>query len=104
MTSEKYQRYKQIAFEKINPIIECSRCGCDSLTCLEVNHQNGNGIADRKIYGNGYNFFLSIINGQRDTNDLEILCRPCNAIDHLERKVGHILPMRVIWKKRGLTS
>jgi hypothetical protein len=34
---------------------------------------------------------------ERDTADLELLCRPCNAIHYLESKYGP-LPLRVVWE------
>jgi hypothetical protein len=34
--------------------------------------------------------------GKRTTEDLELLCRPCNALHWLEMKYGP-LPMRVVW-------
>lgn len=85
---------------KISSELKCKRCGCDEIRCLEVNHKNGGGSIEVKRLKSTGRFHHDILKGKRHTKDLEILCRPCNAIDHLERKIGHVLPMRVIWKRR----
>jgi hypothetical protein len=78
----------------------CSRCGCDDWRLLEVNHKNGGG---RKANEGGWgapDFKRAVIQGRRKTDDLEILCRPCNAIHYLELKFGP-LPMKVLWTAEG---
>lgn len=85
------------ALRKISNKLECNRCGCNIIECLEINHKNGDGAQDRRQI---QHIAHAIVKGTRTTKDLEILCRPCNAIDHLERQAGHILPMRVIFKRR----
>jgi len=41
-------------------------------------------------------FYFDIASGKRKTDDLELLCKPCNAIHCLELKHGP-LPMKVVW-------
>ena len=48
----------------------------------------------------GTQLYHDIASGKRKTDDLELLCKPCNAIHYLELKFGK-LPMRVIWEDSG---
>lgn len=73
--------------------IACVRCGCDRAELLEINHKNGGGRRDLV----GKWFYRSIVKLERETDDLELLCRPCNAIHYLEMKYGP-LPIRVVWE------
>jgi ribosomal protein L37E len=90
-------RKKRLFFKisgSINPV--CVRCGCDDIRLLEVNHKNGGGgkeLADKSSTCMHHD----IISGRRPVDDLEPLCRACNAIHYLELKYGP-LPMKVIWK------
>ena len=82
---------------KIKPV--CNRCGCDDFRCLEINHINGGGckeFREREILG-GSKFYRLILTGQRKIEDLNILCRPCNNLEHLERRFGQ-LPFKIIWE------
>ena len=79
-----------------NPI--CNRCGCSDTRLLEINHINGGGSQENK-HGSGVtNFLNDIYNGKRKTDDLEILCRVCNARHYLELKYGK-LPYKIIFKE-----
>lgn len=62
----------------------CVKCGCDEILFLEFNHKNGGGCKERKEY-NGP-IMDQIVYKKRRTNDLEIVCRVCNALEHLKRK------------------
>ena len=81
----------QIVARSMRP--QCVRCGCDDMRLLEINHKNGGGTKENK---GGMNRFLDIVAERRSVDDLEILCRPCNAIHFLELKFGP-LPMKVVW-------
>lgn len=77
----------------------CARCGCNDIRCLEINHKNGGGCREyreRKITC-GSKYYRLILTGQRTTDDLNILCRPCNNLEHLERRFGQ-LPFKIIWE------
>jgi DNA mismatch repair ATPase MutS len=63
----------------------CVRCGCDELDFLEFNHIGGNGCKDHRENKN-VPIMDRILTKKRNTNDLEIVCRVCNALDFLERK------------------
>lgn len=80
-----------------NPI--CVRCGCDNVRLLEINHKTGGG---REETNGKYNtkFYSNILNGTRKVNDLEILCKVCNAWHALELKYGE-LPYKISYSKRG---
>jgi len=84
---------------KIDPAMKCANCGCDEPRFLEVNHINGGGRKEQKTRGTGLtqNPILLIQTGKRGIEDLNLLCKPCNALDHLERVFGKT-PFRVVWE------
>ena len=82
------------AFLKIgNGIIACVRCGCTDIRFLEANHKNGGGRQERKTLGGST--IRAVASGRRKTDDLELTCKPCNAIHALELKYGYV-PLKVI--------
>lgn len=64
----------------------CVRCKCDELHALEFNHKNGGGSLEYRE-SNKKPIVDRILTMKRGTEDLEILCRVCNSLDHLERKI-----------------
>jgi len=68
--------------------------GCDRSELLEINHKEGGG--GKELRGTGHKFYREIAKLRRAVDDLELLCRPCNAIHYLELKYGP-LPFRVVW-------
>jgi len=89
---------------KVDPALKCAMCGCDDTRFLEVNHIKGGGVKERIAYKNekhneSHNMILLIHNGKRGLEDLNLLCRACNSIDHLERVYGHS-GLRVVWDKQ----
>jgi len=75
----------------------CNQCGCDELDFLEFNHIDGGGCKDWKE-NNGKAMADRVIMG-RGVEDLEILCRLCNALDHLSRKnKPQSIRFKVVWK------
>jgi transcription elongation factor Elf1 len=92
------ERRKLQVFFKIagSPVHACIRCGCDDIRLLEINHKNGGGKRNLEAGTMSRKFHKNILNGNRSTNDLELLCRPCNAVHYLELKYGP-LPMKVVW-------
>jgi predicted RNA-binding Zn-ribbon protein involved in translation (DUF1610 family) len=69
-----------------NPV--CENCGCDDVRLLEVNHKNGGGNKELKFGKNTNAFAWDIYMGRRKTDDLNLLCRVCNALHYLELKYG----------------
>ena len=87
------------AFSLIQKNIICVRCGCTDLRFLEINHKNGGGKKESKTRAiSGAPIIQEIVNGTRKTDDLEILCRPCNHIHYLEMKYKQNIPLRVVFK------
>ena len=76
-------------------VLECKRCGCDQEPLLEINHINGGGGKEHKATGN--RFYREIARLRRGVDDLELLCKPCNAVHALELKHGP-LPFQVVWR------
>lgn len=65
---------------------KCTRCGCNEIEFLEFNHKNGGGCKDIRGQEKYRSMVDRILMGKRETDDLEVLCRVCNALDYLERK------------------
>jgi len=103
---EKY--YKKIRLEvlaRVDPALKCAKCGCDDTRFLEVNHTKGGGKKEQREYKKeghnlGHNMILLIYSGKRGLEDLNLLCRACNSIDHLERVYGHTR-LRVVWDNQA---
>lgn len=58
--------------------LTCVDCDCDDIRLLEINHKNGGG--NKEYRSRGYSrFFNGIISGRRKTDDLNLLCKVCNA-------------------------
>lgn len=93
-----YEKYRLEALKIIDSQLSCKRCGCKDTRFLEINHKNSRNGEKRNKNETGNRFFHRIINGSRQVNDLELLCRPCNHIHFLEMKFG-FTGLKVIWEK-----
>lgn len=62
----------------------CCSCGCNEVDFLEFNHKDGNGCQEFKE--NSASMIDKILTHGRTTDDLNILCRVCNALEYLERR------------------
>lgn len=78
-------------------VLSCVRCGCDRVELLEINHKNGGG--GKELRGLGSKWHRMIAKLERSVDDLELLCRPCNAVHALELIHGP-LPYRIVWVKK----
>jgi len=78
-----------------NPI--CENCGCSDVRLLEINHKNGGGTKERAKGKSSNEFAWNIYMGRRSVDDLNLLCKVCNALHALEMKFGK-LPIRVIYE------
>ncbi len=99
-----YGKVRLKVLAKVDPAMKCAMCGCDDTRFLEVNHIKGGGKKqprrDKKEGHNlGHNMILLIYRGKRGLEDLNLLCRACNSIDHLKRVYGDI-GLRVVWDKK----
>ena len=98
--------YKKIRLEvlaRIDPAIKCAMCGCDDTRFLEVNHIKGGGRKEQQGFkdeghASSQNIIMLIHKGKRGVEDLNLLCRVCNSIDHLERVYGKS-GLKVVWDK-----
>ena len=80
--------------------VECIRCGCCIAKFLEINRINGGGrkeILEKKVFGSTRMLLKALKNGTRKIDDLNILCRPCNSLDYLERMFG-LTGHKITWK------
>lgn len=94
--TEKDREYRQRAVLLVGGgVVSCVRCGCDRPELLEINHINGGG--GKELKRSGHKFYRDIALLKRATDDLELLCRPCNSVHYLELKHGD-LPFRVVWE------
>ncbi len=94
------RRYREIALKVIGGgKIECVRCGCNDQRLIEINHKNGGG--GKELKGKSHKFYIDIARLRRKTDDLELLCRVCNAVHFLETKYG-VLPFLVVWGARAV--
>lgn len=76
--------------------IICSECGCDVPQFIDINHINGGGTKEREN-AKGHNFVDNILRGKRGIEDLNLLCKVCNAADHL-RRLSPTIYYKIIWK------
>jgi hypothetical protein len=100
------KRVKSRAFRLLGGPV-CRRCGSDFEPALEVNHRWGGGNREdleRRARGlpTGSGFYAAIASGRRDTADLDVLCRLCNALDYIERRFPELrAAWTVHWKGFG---
>ena len=92
-----HQERKLKVLQKISGLEKprCVTCACDDLRLLEINHTDGGGRRERRTISYAL-LLVHILNGTRKTDDLNVLCRGCNAVHYLKIKYGDI-PMRVVW-------
>jgi len=92
---ETSRRYRKTALLLVGDgAIKCVRCGCDRADLIEINHKRGGGAKELKGLGN--NMVRNIALLRRAVGDLELLCKPCNAVHALELLHGS-LPFTVVW-------
>jgi len=98
---EYYAKIKLEVLARIDPAMKCAMCGCDDTRFLEVNHIKGGGNKELQRFKKtdhnlSQNFTMLIHKRKRGTEDLNLLCRVCNSIDHLERAYGNT-GLKVVW-------
>jgi hypothetical protein len=77
---------------------KCAECSVSDPRVLEINHIHGGGRKEVS-HGRGIAFLYDILAGRRRTDDLNVLCRPCNAVDHLYRQFPELRgTCRVAWE------
>jgi len=97
---KQYENIRLEVLAKIDPAMKCANCDCDDPRFLEVNHINGGGGKEQKTRGKKvtHNMILLIHTGKRGLEELNLLCKVCNQLDHLERVYGHS-GLSVEWDK-----
>ena len=98
---EYHEKNRLQVLAKVDPAMKCANCGCDDTRFLEVNHIYGGGYKEHKTRGKKvtHNLILLIHTGKRGLEDLNLLCKVCNQLDHLERVYGPS-GLRVVWDKQ----
>lgn len=91
-----YNNRKIKAMELVGGAV-CARCGCTELHALEFNHINGSGAREYRDNNNRAMMDM-LLTFNREPDDLEVLCRPCNAVDFIERKIPDMKgSFEVVW-------
>lgn len=98
---EKAKWYKKriTALLKIDPKLECKRCGCRDIRFLEINHMHGGG--NQELKNSKVNCMTKKVMQGRSVVDLELLCKPCNAIHYMEMKWNVQIPYYVVWEGKA---
>jgi hypothetical protein len=95
-----YRRNVRIRAMKIigKGVVKCSRCGCDNVDLVEINHKKGGG---KKELGrkNSVLFYFDIIYRRRKINDLNLLCKVCNWAHYVKLRYGERYKIEYVRKK-----
>ena len=85
-----YFKTRLKVLSKISSELKCRNCNCNDIRILEINHKNGGGRKEiREKYENSQSRFIkAILKGSRNTDDLEILCKICNILHHVQINLG----------------
>ena len=83
-SSTRRAKIKQQIFEILGS--KCCRCGFDDKRALDVDHKFNNGNAERRIGDWTSRFAKYAANPKEARKNLQILCRNCNWIKHLESR------------------
>lgn len=95
------QKTRLRALEMLGGAI-CVYCGCDDIRVLEINHKNGGGC---KEWTGHHSLVYEIVAGRRPTNDLEVVCRICNAWHYISLRHPEIAKEYSIqWKRQATVS
>ena len=80
--------------------MQCTKCGCNKPGLLEINHINGGGSKEYHAAGGSGGMYRAIANLEPLTEDLELLCKVCNARHYLELRHG-ALPYAIRWLSKA---
>lgn len=96
-----HRKYRAKAVEVVaRGKLACAGCGCDDPSVLEINHMNGGGYDEYR--GRTTSFYRAIINGTRPLDDLNLLCKVCNALHTIRLKEPELARhYQVIWTPPG---
>jgi len=92
----KYHREMKLKVFEMLGGAKCVNCGCEDFDILEINHIDGYG--KKEVRRLGRSLYEEIYLGRRKTDDLNVLCRVCNALDYLMRKKPESAKrLKIIW-------
>ena len=85
---ERYREAKLKIFELLGGA-KCVRCGFADVRALQLDHINGGGSKERKVYGNGstrnlMHYYAN--NPEISKRSLQVLCANCNWIKRVENE------------------
>jgi hypothetical protein len=83
---EQHQRVRERAMERLGGK-QCSNCGCDEFSVLEINHINGGGRKALKTTQNRQ-LYRDIVNDKVNLSEYNVLCRVCNALHYVQDILG----------------
>lgn len=78
---------------------KCVYCGCNIPEALEINHINGGGAKEKRETNRGEMFYLDILKGRRNMEDLELTCIVCNAWHKATKIKGIEDHWKIVWNK-----
>lgn len=94
---EQHRKVRERAMERLGGK-QCSNCGCDDFSILEINHINGGGRIALKTTSNRQ-LYLDIVKDRVDLKEYNVLCRVCNAL-HYVQDILDIEGHKVLWRDR----
>ncbi len=77
---ERLWKFKTEAINKLGG--KCAKCGVTDARILQINHVNGGGTKEKRF---GIDMYKAIVDGTRQTEDLNVLCPTCNILYEYER-------------------
>lgn len=80
----RFRRRKQVIDLLGGKCARYARCGQSDIRVLQISHKHGDGRDDRKRYPHQDLLFAAILNGKRETSDLEVLCANCHILYEYE--------------------
>jgi hypothetical protein len=67
---------------------KCTRCGFSDIRILQLDHKNGGGVKDLKVFGNSpfrmYRYYVGHPDEAKEK--LQVLCPNCNWLKRVERE------------------
>ena len=78
---EKIRKTRACIVEKLGN--KCISCGYTDIRALQIDHVNGGGGSERRIYGWKY---FKYLNGLKDLSGYQLLCSNCHSIKNYDEK------------------
>jgi 5-methylcytosine-specific restriction endonuclease McrA len=97
-----HKRYYDKIRKKVIDLLggKCVNCGCIEYSILEINHINGGGNQEMNRKNRCQKqFYLDILAGRRETNDLEVRCMVCNSLHKAKDLCKAKSNWKIIWSE-----